>query len=61
MFSLLHEFLGRLYCLIIWQGSLNFGLGPGYFGMGRILLWVELLGWAYAPTPLIRWRSGLAL
>ena len=61
MFSLLHEFLGRLYRLIIWRGGLNSEPRPMYFGMGRILLWAELLSWVYAPTPLIRWRSGLAL
>ena len=58
-FSLLHEFLGRLYCLITWQGGFSFGPGPVYFGMGRISLWVELPGWVYALTPLIRWRSRL--
>ena len=61
MFSLLHEFLGRLYRLTIWQGGLNSGSRPMYFGMGGILPWAELLGWVCAPTPLIRWRSGLAL
>ena len=30
-----------------------------YFGMGRISLWAELLGWVCALTPFIRWRSGL--
>ena len=61
-FSLLHEILlGRLYCLITWQGGFNSGPGPVYIGMGRISLWVELPGWVYAPTPFIRWRSGLTL
>ena len=60
MFSLLHEFLGRLYQLITWQGGFNFGPRPVYFGMGRISLWAELLGWVCAPTPFIRWRSRLA-
>ena len=31
-----------------------------YFGMVRISLWAELLGCVCAPTPFIRWRSGLA-
>ena len=61
MFSLLHEFLGRLYRLITWQGGLYSRPGPVFFGMDRILLWAELLGWVCAPTPFIRWRSGLAL
>ena len=26
--SLLHEFLGRLYCLITWQDDFNSGPGP---------------------------------
>ena len=43
MFSLLHEFLGRLYRLISWQGGLNYGSRPVYFGMGGILPWAELL------------------
>ena len=60
-FSLLHEFLGRLYCLITWQGSFNSGSGLVYFGMGRILLWAELPSWVYAPTPFIRWWFGLGL
>ena len=38
-FSLLHEFLGHLYCLITWQGGFNSRPGPVYFGMGRISLW----------------------
>ena len=59
-FFLLHEFLGRLYCLITWQGGFNSGLGPIYFGMGKISLWAKLLGWVCAPTPFIRWRSRLA-
>ena len=59
MFSLLHEFLGCLYRLITWQGGFNSRPGPVYFGMGRISLWGELLGWVCAPTPFIRWRSGL--
>ena len=42
-FSLLHEFLGCLYCLITWQGGFNSRPGPAYFGIGRILLWAELL------------------
>ena len=37
-FSLLHEFLGHLYCLITGQGGFNFGPKPVYFGMGRISL-----------------------
>ena len=57
MFSLLHEFLGRLFRLIICQGGLNSGSRPVYFGMGGILPWAELLGLVCAPTPLIRWRS----
>ena len=60
MFSLLYEFLGHLYRLITWQGGLYSGPGPMFFSMGRILLWTELLGWVYAPTPFIRWRSGFA-
>ena len=60
-FSLLHEFLGRLYCLITWQGAFSSKPRPVYFGMGRISLWVDLPGWVYAPTPFIRWRFGLAL
>ena len=59
-FFLLHKFLDRLYHLITWQGGFNYGPGPVYFGMGRISMWVELLGWDYALTPFIRWRSGLA-
>ena len=59
MFSLLHEFLGRLYRLITWQSGFNFTPGLVYFGMGRISLWAELLGWVCAPTPFIRWRFGL--
>ena len=59
-FPLFHEFLGRLYCLITWQGSFNSRPRPVYFGMGRISPWVELLGWVFASTPFIRWRSGLA-
>ena len=42
-------------------GGFNSGPGPVFFGMGRILLWIELLGWVCAPTPFIRWRSGLPL
>ena len=59
-FSLSHESLGHQYCLITWQGGFDSGSGPVYFGMGRISLWAKLLGWVYAPTPIIRWRSGLA-
>ena len=59
-FSLLHEFLGRLYRLISWHGGFNFGPGPVYFGKGRISLWTELVSWVCAPTPFIRERSGLA-
>ena len=61
MLSRLHELLGRLYCLITWQGGFNSRLGPVYFGMGRISLWAELLGLVCAPTSFIRWRSRLAL
>ena len=59
-FSLLHGFLGCLYRLITWQSSFNSGLGLVYFGMGRISLWAELLGWVCSPTHFIRWRSRLA-
>ena len=61
MFSLLHEFLGRVYRLITWSGGFNFRPGLVYFGMGRISLWAELLGWICAPIPFIRRRSGLTL
>ena len=32
---LLHEFLGRLYRLITWQGGFNSRPGPVYFGIDR--------------------------
>ena len=50
-----------LYSLITWPDGFNSGLGPVKFGMGRISPWAEHPGWVYAPTPFIRWRSGLAL
>ena len=52
-FSLLHEFLSCLYCLITWQGGFNSRPRPVYFGMGRISLWAELPGWVCALTPFI--------
>ena len=59
-FSFYTSFLGRLYHLITWQGSLSSGPGPMYFGMGMISLWAELLYWVGAPTPFIKRRFGLA-
>ena len=59
-FSFYMSFFGRLYHLITWQGGFNFGLGPMYFGMGRISLWAELLYWVGAPTPFIKRRFGPA-
>ena len=42
-----------------WQDGFNSRPELVYFGMGRISLWVELLSRVCAPTPFIRWRSGL--